>query len=87
MLHRYEEALDCSHRAQQYSITAIWAHMGELATLGVLERKEDAREALERALVLQPDLSISFIEKALPITHAASREHFIGGLAKAGVPD
>jgi len=87
MLQRYEEALDCSHRAQQYSITAIWAYMGELATLGVLERKEEAREALGRALVLQPDLSISFIEKALPITHAISREHFIGGLAKAGVPD
>jgi hypothetical protein len=60
--------------------------MGELATLGTLEREEEAREALERALILQPDLSISFIEQALPITHTASRKHFIDGLAKAGVP-
>jgi len=87
MLQRYEEALDCSHRAQQYPITAIWAYMGELATLGILDRQEESREALKRALVLQPDLSISFIERALPITHAASRDQFIGGLAKAGVPD
>ncbi len=86
MLQRYEEALDCSHSAQRYPITAIWAYMGELATLGTLEREEEAREALERALILQPDLSISFIEKALPITHTASRKHFIDGLAKAGVP-
>jgi adenylate cyclase len=87
MLQRYEEALDCSHRAQQYPITAIWAHMGELATLGVLNRQEEAQEALERALILQPDLSISFVKQALPITHAASMEHFIDGLTKAGVPD
>jgi adenylate cyclase len=86
MLQRYEEALDCSHSAQRYPITAIWAHMGELATLGTLEREEEAREALERALIPQPDLSISFIEQALPITHTASRKHFIDGLAKAGVP-
>ena len=87
MLKRYEEALDCSHRAQQYPITAIWAYMGELATLGVLDRQEEARGALKRALVLQPDLSISFIKQALPITHAASRDHFISSLVNAGVPD
>jgi len=87
MLQRYEEALDCSHRAQQYPINAIWAYMGELATLGVLDRQEEAREALKRALILQPDLSISFIKQALPITHVASRDHFIGGLVNAGVPE
>jgi adenylate cyclase len=87
MLQRYEEALDCSHRSQQYPITAIWAYMGELATLGVLNRQEEAQKALKRALALQPDLSISFIKQALPITHAGSKEHFIDGLSKAGVPD
>jgi tetratricopeptide (TPR) repeat protein len=87
MLQRYEEALDCSHRAQQYPITAIWAYMGELATLGTLDRQDEARDALKRALILQPDLSISFIKQALPITHAASRDQFICGLVNAGVPD
>jgi adenylate cyclase len=87
MLERYEEALECSRRAQKYPITAIWAYMGELGVLGLLDRKEEARDALERALKLEPNLSITFISESLPITHAPSREHFFGGLKMAGVPE
>jgi tetratricopeptide (TPR) repeat protein len=87
MLERYDEALDCSHRAQQYPISAIWAYMGELSTIGILGRNGDARETLERALNLQPDLSVGFIKLALPITHEPSRDHFFDGLIKAGVPE
>jgi adenylate cyclase len=87
MLERYDDALACSHRAQQYPITAIWAYMAELSTLGMLEREEAAKEALERALKIQPDLSVSFIKQALPITHEPSSKRFFGGLLKAGVPD
>jgi adenylate cyclase len=87
MLERYDEALDCSHRSQQYPITAIWAHMAELATLGTLGRHEEALEALSKALQVQPELDMTFIRQALPITHAASAEHFYGALLKAGVPE
>jgi tetratricopeptide (TPR) repeat protein len=87
MLERYDEALACSRRAQQYPITAIWAYMAELSTLGFLGRDEAAKEALRRALKLQPELTVSFIRQALPITHEPSRERFFGGLIKAGVPD
>ena len=87
MLERYEEALDCAHRSQQYPITAIWAHMAELATLGTLGRHEEAVEALSKALQVQLDLDMTFIRQALPITHAASAEHFYGALTKAGVPE
>jgi tetratricopeptide (TPR) repeat protein len=86
LLGRYDESLDCSHRAQQYPISAVWAYMGELATLGSLEREQEAREALERAFRLQPNLSIEFIERALPITHEPSRKLFLQGLTRAGVP-
>jgi adenylate cyclase len=87
MLERYDEALACSHRAQQYPITAIWAYMAELSTLGILGREAAAREALGRALKIQPDLSVSFIKQALPITHEASSNRFFGGLLKAGVAE
>jgi tetratricopeptide (TPR) repeat protein len=87
MLERYDEALACSHRAQQYPITAIWAYMAELSTLGILEREETAKEALGRALKIQPGLSVSFIRQALPITHEPSSNRFFGGLLKAGVPE
>ncbi len=87
MQERYDEALDCSHRSQQYPITATWAHMAELATFGTLGRHEEAGQALARALQVQPDLNITFIRQALPITHAANAKHFYGGLIKAGVPE
>ncbi len=87
MLKRYDEALDTSRRSQRYPVTAIWAHMAELATLGTLGRQEEAAQALTRALQAQPDLDMTFIRQALPITHAASAEHFYGGLIKAGVPE
>lgn len=61
--------------------------MGELATLGYLQRDENARNALERALRLEPRLSIPFVIRALPITHKAGKAKFIGGLLKAGVPE
>ena len=87
MLERYDEALDCSHRAQQFPISAIWAYMGELATLGHLGRQEEASQALKRAQQLKPDLSMTFIRQALLITYATSAEHFYGGLIKAGVSE
>ena len=87
MLERYDEALDLSRKAQQMPITAIWAYMGELSALGLLDRKEEAQAALKRALQLKPGLSITFISQALPITHGPSREHFLGGLRNAGVPE
>jgi adenylate cyclase len=86
MLERYDDALACAHRAQRYPVTAIWAHMAELATLGTLGRLEEATEAITRALQKQPDLDITFIRQALPVTHAPSAAHFYDGLIKAGVP-
>ena len=86
MLERYDDALACAHRSQRHPVTAIWAHMAELATLGALERHDEAIGAMARALQIQPDLDMTFIRQALPVTHTASAEHFYGGLIKAGVP-
>ena len=87
LLKRYDEALDCSRRAQQYPISAIWAYMGELSTLGVLDRKEDAARALQAALQKQPNLSLDFIRQALPITDPESNARFYDALTRAGVPE
>ena len=87
LLRRFDEALECSRKAQQFPMTAIWAYMGELCSLGLTDRPDEAREALDRALVREPRLSIEFVEKALPITHAPHHELFYSGLRKAGVPE
>ena len=87
MLQRYDEALDCSRQAQQYPMTAIWAYLAELATLGALGRNDEAARALANALQREPRLCMDFIRKALPITDADYGERFYGGLIRAGVPD
>ena len=53
--------------------------MGRVATMSVV--------AAERALEMQPNLSIGFIRQALPITHASSAEQFYDALIRAGVPE
>lgn len=87
MQEKYEQAIVTSRRSQNFPITGIWAYLGELSSLGVLERENEAKEVLNRALQIQPDISLSFIKQALPITHIPSRKHFFGALLKAGVPN
>lgn len=85
IVEQYDEALECAARAQQYPMSAIWAFMGQLCALGHLGKKEEARDALKEALQIEPDLSIPFIDRALPITDQTSRLHFHAGLLAAGV--
>jgi hypothetical protein len=34
---------------------------------------------------LKPDISVAFIDQVLPITSTPDREHFLSGLAAAGL--
>ena len=86
MLKKYEQAIEISKQAQNFPVTGIWAYLGQLSALGLLERYDEAQVALNRVLQIQPNLSQSFIKQALPITHVPSRKHFFNGLEKAGVP-
>ncbi len=86
LLGRYDEALTWAQKGQGQPNTAIWAHLPEVSALGLLSRTEEARAALERLQRLKPDVSVSFVVQTLTFTRAADREHFVGGLVKAGLP-
>ena len=87
MLGRYDEGLEWSLKAQRQANTALWAFLPEASALALLDRVDEARTALDRARELKREVSVRFIDNALPITDAGYRELFIGGLIKAGMPE
>ena len=87
LLGRYDEALDLARKAQRQPNTALWAFMPEVSALALLDRLDEARAALERVKQLKPDVTCGFATAVIPITHASDREHFVGGLIKAGLPE
>ncbi len=55
------------------------------ASLGMLGKLDDAREALARAQMLQPDLSSAQVESNTVYANPAERSRFIEGLRQAGL--
>ncbi len=87
MLRRHDEALDWAQRAERQPNAGTFAYVAEVSALGLLDRSDEARAALKRLHQHNPDVSIAFVNRALPITHATDREHFHSGLIKAGLPE
>ena len=54
--------------------------------LAHLGRDEEAREALERAFTIKPDLSTGFFEQIFNFTDPAEMAHVMDGLHEAGLP-
>ena len=85
VLGRYDEALDWARKALRQPNAAIWAHMPEVSALGLLGRPDEARAALDRVRGIKSDVSLAFVDQAVPFTDKAGREHFVDGLRKAGL--
>jgi adenylate cyclase len=87
MLGEFEKAIALSRRSQQQANSAIFSHLAEISALGHLGRSEESRDAIKRAREKKPDVSIDYVDEALPITDPQCRDIFHGGLHKAGLPN
>jgi adenylate cyclase len=87
MLGEFEEAIALSRRSQRQANSAIFSHLAEISALGQLGRSDEARDAIKRAREKKPDVSIAYVDEALPITDPRCREIFHGGLRRAGLPE
>jgi tetratricopeptide (TPR) repeat protein len=87
MLGKYEEAITLSRSSQRQPNSAIFSHLAEISALGHLGRRDEVRDAIKRAREKKPNVSIAYVDEALPITDPRCREIFLGGLRKAGVPE
>jgi hypothetical protein len=63
--------------------TGAWRLM--TVSLGLLDRIDDAKQALAHTLTLQPDLSSAHVEKNTVFASPAVRSQFLLGLRKAGL--
>jgi adenylate cyclase len=87
MLKNFDEAIAVSRTAQQYPNVAIYAHLGEVSALGHEGDASAGADAIRRAQAVKPDVSISYVDKVLPVADPECREIFLGGLRKAGLPE
>jgi adenylate cyclase len=85
LLCRYDEALVWAKRAQQSPNATVWAYFTEVVPLTCLGRVEEAREALNRALKIKPDLSTGFFERILHFKDPANMKHVMGALHEVGL--
>ncbi|MEZ5659402.1 MAG: winged helix-turn-helix domain-containing protein [Burkholderiaceae bacterium] len=82
-----EVALSWATRAVQRADAQFWSNFVELASLGLLGRRNEAVTALERLLARRPDASIELFRTALPIADPALRARYADGLARAGLSE
>jgi adenylate cyclase len=84
---RYEEAIAAGKKAVKVGPNDHMAHMLLAAAYSLAGRQEEARIASEEVLRLNPKFSLVFLGKFLPFKNQADREHVIGALRKAGLPE
>ncbi len=84
---RYIEALDALTRALRANPGWTAGHRGVAACAAYLGQFDIAREAVVRILMTDPKMSVSRWRRLTPIQHPETLEHFLQGLALAGLPE
>jgi adenylate cyclase len=84
----FEEAVEWAKRSLRLPTpVGYWNHATLATAYANLGSMEEARVALQEAVRMKPDLSISFLEKLLPTRNKDGLEIYLSGLSKAGLPE
>ncbi len=87
-LGRYDEAIAICRQACQVPDSGYLPHMGLAAALAQAEQKSEAKAAIEKAMQLQPLLSIRFLrDRFVGMMHETYTKNLLDTLRKAGVPE
>jgi adenylate cyclase len=84
---RYEEAIAAGKKAITIAPDEHMSHMLLAAAYSLAGRQEEAGIEAKEVLRLNPKYSVAFWGKRLPYKNQADREHLIGALRKAGLPE
>jgi hypothetical protein len=63
----------------------VGAHRVLTAAAGIAGRNEVAKAALQELRRVQPNISLEWIAKEMPIKQDAEREHYLEGFRRAGL--
>jgi adenylate cyclase len=83
----YDEALKYGRRALQEMPRNATAHRVVAASLALLGRTEEAREAMRALLAIAPDFSMSRMRGTTPYRDTEFVERYHRGLREAGMPE
>lgn len=84
-LKRYDEAITALKKGVTSNPSAERLHVWLAAAFAQAGKLDDAQWEAEQVKVLNPQFSISAIEKSYPFKDAADRQRFLDGLRKAGL--
>jgi tetratricopeptide (TPR) repeat protein len=79
--------LDVARNALQQPSATAWAHLQEASALANLGRIDEAETAMQRAIALQPEVSLRWLRTLLPALPYAKLDDYLDGLRKAGLPE
>ena len=85
--HDHEAAVQVGRSVTQLNPPFSAAYKPYIAALGHLGRQEEAAAALQRLLAIEPDFTIGRWLRTTPLEVASLRDHYVGGLRRAGVPE
>lgn len=83
----YRQAAIVGRRAVKANPGFSNAYKPLIAALGHLGQIEEAREAVGKLLLLEPNFTVQRFAKTYPIKKDSDRERYMDGLRKAGVPE
>jgi len=81
----YEEALRVAREGIRLRGDFVGAHRVLAAAAGMANRGDAARAALAELRRVQPNISLRWVAREIPIQSNAEREHYLEGLRRAGL--
>jgi TolB-like protein len=81
----YDEAMRLSRQAIRQRGDFVGAHRVMTAAAGMAGQHDIAKAALQQLRRAQPNISLAWIAKQMPIKHEADREHYLEGFRRAGL--
>jgi TolB-like protein len=81
----YEEAMRLALEGIRQRADFVGAHRVLTAAAGMLQQNDVARAALQELRRVQPNVSLDWIAKQMPIKDEAERAHYLEGFRRAGL--
>jgi TolB-like protein len=81
----YHEAMRLAREGIRQRGDFVGAHRVLTAAAGMAGQKEAAKAALQELRRVQPNISLDWIAKEMPIKQDAEREHYLEGFRRAGL--
>ena len=82
---RYGEAMSLAREAIRLRGDFVGPHRVLTAAAGLIGDTQAARAALQMLKVVQPNISLAWIARNMPIRDQAEREHYLEGFRRAGM--